>query len=160
VARLGGHLRVEPDGGRLPDWDEDEQAALIDDARRWDRVRADGILDPAELSSRVVGGLWGARIDGGGGRLELAPSMPPEWRSMAIRRLRAYRTLLDLEFRDRAEWATLRIAVKFGPPIPLLVRLPEPANVVRVAVDEIPLDARQAIFTAQYEHEVTLYRGA
>jgi hypothetical protein len=107
----------------------------------------------------VVGGLWGARIDAGGGRLELAPSMPAEWRTMAIRRLRAYRTLLDLEFRARAEWATVRLALKFGPPIPVLVRLPEPANVVRVTVDEIPLDARQAIFTAQHEHEVTLFRG-
>jgi hypothetical protein len=159
VERLGGHLRVEPVGAGLPVWDDDELAELIDDARRWDRVRAGGILDPADVSSRIVGGLWGARIDAGGGRLELVPSMPAGWKSMAIHRLRAYRTLLDLELRARAEWATLKIAVKFGPPIPLLVRLPEPAKVVRVTVDEIPLDARQAIFTAQQEHEVTLFRG-
>jgi hypothetical protein len=159
VARLGGHLRVEPAGLVPVLWDDDEQAALVDDAKRWDRVRSPGMLDPAELASRVVGGLWGARVDAGGGRLELVPAMPPEWKTMAIRRLRAYRTLLDLELRSRAEWATLRLAVKFGPPIPVLVRLPEPANVVRVTVDEIPLESHRAIFTAQHEHEVTLFRG-
>ena len=47
----------------------------------------------------------------------------------------------------------------FGPAIALLVGLPELQPVTRVTVDEVPLDGPRAIFTAQAEHEVTLFHG-
>jgi hypothetical protein len=159
AGRLGGGLRVDQAGRGERPWDESDLAGLLEDARLWYRVRDDRILDPQELLDAVVGGLWGARLGGAGGRLELRPSMPPGWKSMAIRRLRAHRSLLDVEVKARAEWTTVRLALVFGPPIAVLVRLPETEPVSRIAVDEIPLQGTQAIFTAQAEHEVTLYRG-
>jgi hypothetical protein len=132
---------------------------LLDDARRWDRVRAAGIIAPEDFLGRLVGGLWGARLDGAGGRLELCPAMPDGWKAMTVRRLRAHRTLLDIQVRRRAEWATLNLALVFGPPIAVAVSLPDPLTVSRVAVDAVPLFGPRATFTAAGEHEVTLYLG-
>jgi hypothetical protein len=75
--------------------------------------------------------------------------------------MRAHRTLVDLEIRPRAEWVTVRVAVAFGPAVPVLVSLPaESGGLVRVTVDEVLLEANRAIFTLQGEHEVVLFRGA
>jgi len=159
VGRVG-HLRVDPAPalGQAA-WEQDDTDSLLDDARRWHRVRSPGIIEPDEFLGRVVGGLFGARLDGIGGRLELAPSIPDGWRSMAARRLRAHRTLLDVEVKPRAEWVTVRLAVMFGPPIAVAVGLPEEQPVARVTADEIPLDGPRAILTAADEHEVVLFLG-
>ena len=160
LGRVGGHLRVDPAPAvGQPGWDRDDTEALLDDARRWHRVRSQDLIDPDEFLGRVVGGLFGARLDGIGGRLELAPSIPDGWRTMAARRLRAHRTLLDVELKPRAEWVTVRLAVMFGPPIAVAVGLPEAIRVTRVTADEIPLEGSRAIFTAADEHEVVLFLG-
>jgi hypothetical protein len=78
---------------------------------------------------------------------------------MALRRLRAGRTVLDVEVRPRAEWVTIRLAVTFGPPLATLVRLPREFPVGRVTVDEVPLPSDRAVFTAREEHEVVLFRS-
>lgn len=156
IARAGGRLRVDPDAALPPDEGVPE---LLEDARDWDRIRSDAVLDPGDFLGRVVGLVLGARIDGDGDRFELAPDPPDAWRSLRVRRLRAHRTLVDLDIRRRAEWTTVRVAVMFGPPMAMLVRLPPPAVVARVVVDDIPLSGTQAIFVAAGEHEVTLYLG-
>jgi hypothetical protein len=150
---------VDPARPAAPSFDRDDFEELVEDARRWQRIRAPGLLDPNRLLERVVGGLFGARMDGAGGRLELRPYLAEGWRSVALRRLRAHRTLLDLEIRPRAEWVTVRVAVTFGPPLATEISLPGDVGVVRVAVDEIPLEGSRALFTAQAEHEVVLFTG-
>lgn len=137
----------------------DDPAGLIDDARRWYRVRDDGILDPPEFLGRTLRIFLGAELDAGGGRLELMPAIPPAWKSLAVRRLRAHRTLVDVDVRRRAEWVTVRLAVMFGPPIAVRMSLGEDEAVSRITVDEIPLQGDAAIFTASGEHEVTMYLG-
>jgi hypothetical protein len=159
VARAGGHLRVDPADPAPRAFGADEFAELIEDAERWDRVRTDQVIDPNGLLARLVGGLFGVRMDGPGGRLELCPWLPEGWRSMALRRLRAGRTVLDVEVRPRAEWVTIRLAVTFGPPLAALVRLPREFPVGRVTVDEVPLPSDRAVFTAREEHEVVLFRS-
>ena len=152
-------MRVDPARAVVDEpWDEDEVAALLDDARQWQRVRGDKVLRADEFLRRVVGGLLGARLDGLGGRLELHPGLPDGWRNLTIRRLRAHRTLFDVEIRPRAEWLTVKLAVMFGPPIPMLVASAV-AAVSRVTVDEIQMEGPRAIFTASGEHEVGLYFG-
>jgi hypothetical protein len=79
---------------------------------------------------------------------------------MALRRLRVHRTVLDVEVRPRAEWITVRLAITFGPPLPVEVTLPDDYEVGRVAVDEIPMEAARALFTAAGEHEVVLFLRA
>lgn len=156
IGRAGGHLRVDPAVVPVPDEGVPE---LLDDARLWDRIRSNEVIDAGEFLGRVVGLLIGASIDGDGDRLELAPDLPVAWKTIRARRLRAHRTLVDLEVRRWAEWTTVRLAVMFGPPVAVLVRLPPPAVVARVVVDDIPLSGTQAIFVAAGEHEVTLYLG-
>ena len=107
----------------------------------------------------VVSGLFGARADGEGGRFELAPWVPGDWRKLALRRLRLHRTLVDVELRPRAEWATVRLEVGFGPPIPLALTLRNVGPIVRVAVDEVELAGPRAIFTLQGQHEVMFFFG-
>ncbi len=137
----------------------DDPAGLIDDARRWYRVRAEGIIDPPEFLGRTLRIFLGAELDSGGGRLELVPAIPAMWKSLAVRRLRVHRTLVDVEVRRRAEWVTVRLAVMFGPPIAVRLSLGEDQAVARITVDEIPLQGDAAIFTASGEHEVTMYLG-
>lgn len=116
------------------------------------------MLDPERLLDRVVGGLFGVRADGAGGRLEIAPFLPDGWRAFGLRRLRSHRTVLDLEVRPRAEWVTVRLAVTFGPALPAQVSLRD-YPVGGVTVDETPLEGVRAVFTAHDEHEVVFYAG-
>ena len=137
----------------------DDPDGLVADARRWHRVRDEGILDPPEFLGRMLRIFLGAAIDSGGGRLDLSPWLPDGWRSLVVRRLRAHRTLLDVEVKRRAEWVTVKLAVMFGPPIAVRLGLSDPELVSRITVDEVPLEADTAVFTASGEHEVTLYLG-
>jgi glycosyl hydrolase family 65 len=133
---------------------------LVEEARLARRVGGPRrIAEPAALLAEVVGGLFGARSDVGGGRFELAPWLPEGWRTMALRRLRLHRTLLDVEVRPRAEWATVRLAVSFGPPIAVDLWVRNTAPVARVMVDEIELAGPRAIFTVQGEHEARFFFG-
>lgn len=159
IRRVGGHLRVDPARAvRSAPWDEEEAEALIDDARRWSRVGGDGVIEADEFLARLVGGVLGAHLDGIGGRMELWPALPGGWKHLVVRRLRANRTLLDLEVKARAEWLTVKLAVRFGPPVPMLVGSLD-QTVARLTVDEISMVGPRAIFTAEGEHEVTLYYG-
>ena len=157
LRRVGGHLRVDPARPEPAEFSRLDLEGLLEDARRWDRVRANGVLDADELIAEVVGGLFGARYDGPGGRLELRPLPREGWRTMTLRRLRAHRTLLDVEVRPRSEWMTVRLAVIFGPPLAVDLRLPEEYLVSRVVVDEVAMEAPRALFTASGEHEVMLF---
>jgi hypothetical protein len=157
IGKVGGHLRVDPAGPDPESWAGEAVTGILEDARAWSRVGGSGIIAPAEFLGRVVGLLLGARLDGAGRRLGLEPALPSTWRSLVVRRLRAHRTLLDLEIRPRAEWVTVKLAVVFGPPIVVEIGLPEGYRVSRVVVDDVPLEAARAVFTAAGEHEVTLY---
>jgi hypothetical protein len=105
----------------------------------------------------VVAGLFGVRADAEGGRFAIAPWLQESWRMMAIRRLRFYRSLLDIEVRPRAEWATVRLKLSFGPPIAvdLSVRNAGPAS--RITVDETVLEGDRAIFIVSGEHEAMFF---
>ena len=151
-------MRVDPTVRADPD-DDDSVENLLEDARAWARVRTDAVIDPARFLGRVAAVLLGARLDGFGGRFELTPALVPGWKAVRVRRLRAHRTLFDLEVKPRAEWVTIKVAVVYGPSLPVVVRLADSVRVARVAVDEVLLESRQAIFTAAGEHEVTLYLG-
>jgi hypothetical protein len=139
-------------------WADDDTAALLEDARLWHRVRADNVIDAEEFLGRLVGGLLGIHLDGLGGRLEMSPTLPAGWRQFQVHRLRAHRTLLDLEIKPRAEWLTIKVALMFGPPLPAVVSSATMA-VSRVTVDEIPLEGSRAAFTIGGEHEVALFYG-
>jgi hypothetical protein len=159
IRRIGGHLPVDPaEAVTSAPWDDRDAQALVEDARRWQRVRGNDVLDATEFLSRLVGGLLGIRLDGLGGRLEIFPALPPDWKHFSARRLRAHRTLFDLDLRPRAEWLTIKLAIRFGPPVPVVLgsRI---HSVSRTTVDEVPLVGPRAIFTASAEHEVGLYYG-
>jgi hypothetical protein len=160
VRRDPAGVRADPGPG-LPQWDEADFAELLERARGFRRVGPAALPEPDWLLREVVAGLFGVRSDTEGGRFELAPWLPEGWRTLALRRLRCHRTLLSIEVRPRSEWATLRVEVSFGPPIPLAVRLRNVGLIARVTVDEIPLEGERAIFTLQGQHEVVFFfRGA
>ena len=142
------------------DWDGSDFSHLIEEARTFRRVGARALPDPAGFLREVAGGLFGARADDPGGRFGLAPWVPEGWSSMALRRLRLHRTLVDIEVRPRAEWATVRLAVSFGPTIPLALSLRNTPPVARVTVDEVALVRDQAIFTLSADHELVFFYGA
>jgi len=142
------------------DWDGSDFLHLIEEARTFRRVGARALPDPAGFLREVVGGLFGARADDPGGRFALAPWVPEGWSSMVLRRLRLHRTLVDIEVRPRAEWATVRLGVSFGPTIPLALSLRNTPPVARVTVDEVALVRDRAIFTLSDEHELVFFYGA
>jgi hypothetical protein len=152
-------VRADP-GARWAAWDQDDLDALIDDARRWQRVGRHAMEDADALIAEVVGGLWGARADGEGGRFEVSPWVVPGWKAMALRRLRLHRTLIDIEVRPRAEWITCRLESTFGPPVALALSLRNVPAVARVTIDEVVLQGPRAIFTVSGEHEAVFYLGA
>jgi glycosyl hydrolase family 65 len=160
VRRLPAGVRADPGPG-LPQWDEADLVDLLERARSFRRVGPPALADPESLLREVVAGLFGVRSDGAGGRFELAPWLPANWRSMALRRLRCHRTLLSVEVRPRSEWATVRLEASFGPPIAVAVRLRNVGAIARVTVDEIALEGERAVFTLQGQHEVMFFfRGA
>ena len=77
---------------------------------------------------------------------------------MVLRRLGLHRTLVDIDVRPRAEWATVRLSVSFGPAIPLALSRNTPP-VARVTVDEVALVRDQAIFTLSDDHELVFFYG-
>lgn len=121
------------------------------------RVGPPAIPDPAGFLHEVVAGLFGAGLDQAGGRAVLSPWLVAEWRVMALRRLRFHRTLVDVEVRPRAEWATVRLEVGFGPPVPLALSLRNAGPVSRLTVDEVALEGERAIFTLAGLHEVVFF---
>jgi hypothetical protein len=152
-------VRADPAPG-LPDWDEADFAELLEQARSFRRVGARALPQPESLLREVVAGLFGLHSDGEGGRFEMAPWLPPDWRSMALRRVRCHRTLLGVELKPRSEWATVKLELSFGPPIALALALRNVGSIARMTVDEIPLEGERAIFTLQGQHEVVFfYRG-
>jgi len=127
------------------------------EVRAFERVGAAALPDPAGFVREVVAGLFGATTDQGGGRFGLAPWLVEDWKRMVLRRLRLHRTLVDVEVRPRAEWVTLRLEVKFGPPVPLALSVRNGGRISRVTVDEVSLDSPRVIFTLGGEHEVVFF---
>ena len=141
------------------EWDGSDFSHLLEEARAFRRVGPQALPDPAGFLREVAGGLFGARADDPGGRFALAPWVPEGWNSMVLRRLRLHRTLVDIDVRPRAEWATVRLAVSFGPTIPLALSLRNTPPVARVTVDEVALVRDQAVFTLSGEHELVFFYG-
>ena len=141
------------------EWDGSDFSHLVEEARGFRRVGAPALPDPAGFLREVTGGLFGARADDPGGRFALAPWLPEGWSSMVLRRLRLHRTLVDVDVRPRAEWATVRLSVSFGPTIPLALSLRNTPPVARVTVDEVALAGDRAIFTLAAEHELIFFYG-
>ena len=143
----------------LEEWDGSDFAHLVEEAKGFRRVGAHALPDPAAFLRELVGGLFGARADQAGGRFQLSPWVPEGWQSMALRRVRFHRTLVNVELRPRAEWTTVRLEVSFGPPIPLALTLRNTPPVARVTVDEVALARDLAIFTLSGEHEIVFFYG-
>ncbi len=151
-------VRAEP-GGPLG-WDADAFEELLESSETFRRIGPGAGLDSGDFLHRVVGGLFGVRADGIGGRFEASPWIPDRWRAMALRRLRCHRTILDLEVRPRAEWVTVRCEVSFGPPIPIAFAIRNRGAIAQVTIDETPVEGAVAILTAGGQHEVTFFLGA
>ena len=113
--------------------------------------------DAEAFLREIVAGLFGVRADAEGGRFVIAPWLAHGWRCMAIRRLRLHRSLVDVEVRPRAEWATVRLKLTFGPAIALALSVRNAGPVGRVTVDEIALQGDRAIFTLSGEHEAMFF---
>ena len=158
VGRAGAEVQAGP-GLEPSEWDGSDFSHLIAEARAFKRVGSGALADPAGFLREVVDGLFGARSDQAGGRFALSPWIPEGWSSLALRRLRCHRTLLDIEVRPRAEWSTVRLAVTFGPGIPLALSVRNTPSVVRLTVDEVPLAREEAIFTVAGEHEAVFFYG-
>jgi hypothetical protein len=148
---------VRADPGGPAGWGLDDFEELLETAEAFQRVGPGAHLEPVRFLHQIVAGLFGIRSDGAGGRFEVAPWLVPDWRSLALRRLRCHRTLLDLEIRPRAEWATVAFERTFGPAIPLAVSLRHAGAIARVMVDEVALEGERAVFTLQELHEVVFF---
>lgn len=148
---------VRADPGGEPDWGLDDFEELLETAETFRRVGPGAHLEPERFLHQIVAGLFGIRSDAAGGRFEIAPWVVPGWRSLALRRLRCHRTVLDVEVRARAEWVTVAFEHGFGPAIPLAVSLRHAGAIARVLVDEVPLDGERAVFTLQELHEVMFF---
>ena len=158
MGRAGATVQATP--GTPPDeWDGSDFLHLVEEARGFRRVGAPALPDPDGFLREIVDGLFGARADQAGGRYAIAPWVPEGWSSMALRRLRCHRTIVDVDVRPRAEWATVRLAVSFGPPIPLALGVRNTKPVARVVVDDVPLARDTAIFTLSAEHEAVFFYG-
>lgn len=149
-------MRADP-GSALAEWDASDFALLVEEARTFRRVGTHTLADPEAFLREVIAGLFGVRADAEGGRFVIAPWLPHGWRSMAVRRLRFHRSLVDIEVRPRAEWASVRLKLTFGPPIALALSLRNTGPVGRVTVDEIALQGDRAIFTLSGEHEAMFF---
>jgi hypothetical protein len=149
-------VRADPVSA-LAGWDAADFTLLSEEARAFQRVGPRALRDPEGFLHEVVAGLFGIRADAEGGRFAVSPWMPDGWRSMAIRRVRFHRTLLDLEVRPRAEWATVRLNLTFGPSIALALSVRNAGPVGRITVDEHPLEGDRAIFTVTGEHEAMFF---
>jgi hypothetical protein len=155
VRRAGAGVRADPGPG--PEWGHVEFAHLIEECRTFRRVGGPDVLEPDALLRDVVAGLFGVRADAVGGRFEIGPWLPEGWRFLTLRRLRCHRTLVDLEIKPRAEWATVRLAVTFGPPIAVALSVRNTGAIARVTVDEVPLEGERAILTVSGEHEAMFF---
>jgi hypothetical protein len=129
----------------------------VEEARTFRRVGTHTIPDPESFLREAVAGLFGVRADAEGGRFIVAPWLPSGWRTMAIRRLRLHRSIVDLEVRPRSAWAAVRLKLSFGPPIPLALSVRNTGTVGRVTVDEIALQGDRAVFTLAGEHEAMFF---
>ena len=151
---------VQAEAGPLDEWDVPEFAGLLEAGRSFRRVGPAAIPDPPGFLRDVVAGLFGLQADAGGGRYAVDPWIPEGWKRYALRRVRCHRTLLDIEIRPRAEWAGVRLAVTYGPPVAVALSLRNAPRVSRVTVDDVALEGGRAIFTAAGEHEAMFfYRG-
>lgn len=144
-------------GSALAEWDGSDFALLAEEAGTFRRVGAHTLRNAEAFLREVVAGLFGVRADAEGGRFVIAPWLPDGWRSMTLRRLRLHRSLIDLEVRPRAEWATVRLKLTFGPPIALALSVRNAGPVGRVTVDEIALQGDRAVFTLAGEHEAMFF---
>lgn len=130
---------------------------MVEEAQAFRRIGSRALPDPEAFLHEVVVGLFGVRADAEGGRFVVAPWLPPGWRSLAIRRLRFHRSVVDLEVRPRAEWAAVRLKLTFGPAFALALSVRNAGPVGRVTVDEIPLQGDRAVFTLSSEHEAMFF---
>ncbi|MGQ0702158.1 MAG: hypothetical protein ACT4PM_03375 [Gemmatimonadales bacterium] len=152
-------IRADPGSG--PEWDADAQALLLEWAKGFKRVGSAALPGPETLIRHVVAGLFGVRADAAGGRYEIRPWLPEGWRAFRLRGLRCHRTVLDLDIRARADWATVRLEREFGPSIPLVVGLRNVGPIGQVTVDEVPVEGDRAVLTLLGEHEIMFFfRGA
>ena len=157
AARSAGDSVRAEEGGGFPDWDASDLAHLRAEARAFDRVGPQALPDPGEFLRDIVSGLFGAAADLSGGRFALTPWLVEGWRRMALRRLRLHRTLVDVEVRPRADWATIRLEVTFSPPVPLALSVRNGGPVSRVTVDEVVLLREPVVFTLSGEHEAMFF---
>lgn len=156
AGRAAGAVKAE-EGSGLTAWDESDLAHLLITAQAFGRVGPRALPDGAGFLRDIVSGLFGAATDLAGGRFALSPWLVPEWRRMALRRLRLHRTLVDIEIRPRSEWATVRLEVTFGPPVPLALSVRNGGIVSRVTVDEVVVETERVVFTASGEHEAMFF---
>lgn len=156
MTRAPSAVRADP-APALAGWDAADFALLKEEARGFRRVGAAALRDAEGFLGEVVAGLFGISADAEGGRFAIAPWLAAEWRTMALRRVRLHRALVDIEVRPRAEWATIRLNLSFGPAIPVALSVRNAGPVARITVDEVVLQGHQAVFTVSGEHEAMFF---
>jgi hypothetical protein len=153
-------VRAE-EGSAIEEWGGWDLEHLLMEGRAFERVGPRALPEPAGFLREIASGLFGAATDQAGGRFALSQWLVEGWRRYSLRHLRMHRTLLNVLVQPRAEWATVRLEVTFGPPIPLALSVRNGGRVGRVTVDEVPLAGEQVVFTASAEHEtVFFFEGA
>jgi hypothetical protein len=153
--RLGG--RMEPAGPG----DSAAARATEDLGAAAARFLADpAALDPG-LAEAVLGGalagLWGIAPGGSHEAVTLRPQLPAEWSTMALRRLRVGRSLLDVELRRRRGDLVARVRRIYGPR-PVVSLEPHGGPFGMAVVDEVELPGGRARFEAADRH-VIVFRG-
>jgi hypothetical protein len=110
------------------------------------------------LLSPALYGLFGFEPNAPAGRVRLAPQLPPQWDTTAIRALRVGETVLDVEITQerRGQRVTLR---RRGPPVTLDLTLSAPAGATGVrltdpagaTVGDVQTGSRETLVTYRAE---------
>jgi hypothetical protein len=153
--RAGALATGRPTGAAAPGWTVDTLRSAAT------RFLADPASpDPAAALAVVggaLGGLWGVIRHASNDELHLRPLLPAAWPGMALRRLRAGRTLLDLELRRRRGDLVARVHRLFGPRLVVTLE-PRGCSFQSAVVDDVELYGGRARFEAADRH-VILFRG-
>jgi glycogen debranching enzyme len=125
------------------------QLGAFDEVLRGDDERAAGVCpdqawSAAMLMLPVVEGLLGARADALGGRLTLAPHLPPEWPACEWRGLRVGAASLDVRVEVGPDSTVVRVTRTGGPSVGVTVApvISGGREVTEARADETPLVPR------------------
>ena len=130
-------------------------AVAADELRKFpDRPAAvAGMLDA------VLRDLWGIVPDAPAAAVAIRPTLPADWPTMALARLRVGRTVLDLELRRRRDALVARVHRAGGPPLVVTLELQAQGS-GPTFVDEVELQGPRVRFEAVERHEIVAHGGS